>query len=109
MGVSSLLILLAKSEAPPIYLRRNPENHVWQRTGSCETDFASSIKDDDDPTSFTLVGNSADSRKLTQYCDTMYCTPPHAPHHLPAEAGEARCSRSGACRCWASCLITVLL
>src|SRR5581483_390881 len=24
----------------------------------------------------------------------------NAPHHLPAEAGEARCSRSGACGCW---------
>jgi hypothetical protein len=23
----------------------------------------------------------------------------NAPHHLPAEAGEARCSRSGACGC----------
>ena len=28
--------------------------------------------------------------------------PHNAPHHLPAEAGEARCSRSGACGCWAS-------
>jgi hypothetical protein len=26
--------------------------------------------------------------------------PPNAPHHLPAEAGQARCSRSGACGCW---------
>lgn len=26
----------------------------------------------------------------------------NAPHHLPAEAGEVRCSRSGACGCWAS-------
>jgi hypothetical protein len=27
---------------------------------------------------------------------------PNGPHHLPAEAGEARCSRSGACGCWAA-------
>ena len=26
----------------------------------------------------------------------------NAPHHLPAKAGEARCSRSGACGCWAA-------
>ena len=26
----------------------------------------------------------------------------NAPHHLPAEAGAVRCSRSGACGCWAS-------
>jgi hypothetical protein len=56
MGVSSLLILLAKSEAPPIYLRRNPENHVWQRTGSWETDFASSIAIDVEPFEDMLHG-----------------------------------------------------
>jgi hypothetical protein len=27
---------------------------------------------------------------------------PNAPHHLPAKAGKACCSRSGECGCWAS-------
>jgi hypothetical protein len=45
------VILLAKSEIRTIYLQYEPENRVCQRTHSCETDFTSSIKSDDEPTS----------------------------------------------------------
>ena len=33
-------------------------------------------------------------------------TSPNAPHHLPAEAREARCSRSGACGSYAALWLT---
>ena len=32
--------------------------------------------------------------------------PHNAPHHLRAEAGEARCSRSGGCGCYAAFWLT---
>jgi hypothetical protein len=57
---SPKVILLAKSEMCMIDVRHEPEKQGCQRTGSCETDFASSIKSADDPTSFTSVGNEAD-------------------------------------------------
>jgi hypothetical protein len=41
-------------------------------------------------TSFTLVGNSADSRRLAHCRDTVYCTPPNAGAHLPPEAGATQ-------------------
>src|SRR5438034_6864010 len=34
--------------------------------------------------------------------DETFTTRPNASHHLPAEAGKARCSRSGACGCYAA-------
>jgi hypothetical protein len=54
-GSSSFLILLAKSEAPPIHLQRNAENHVWRHTDSCETDFAISIKCGQEPKLFCKI------------------------------------------------------
>jgi hypothetical protein len=43
------MILLAKSEIDMIFVPHEPENQVCQCTGSCETDFASSIKTDEEP------------------------------------------------------------
>jgi hypothetical protein len=40
---------MAKSEICAIDLQYEPENPVCQRAHSCETDFAISIKNDDDP------------------------------------------------------------
>jgi hypothetical protein len=40
-------------------------------------------KSADDPTPFTLVGNSADSRRLAQCRDTVYGTPPQPTVLLP--------------------------
>jgi hypothetical protein len=34
---------MAKSEIRMVYVRHEPENQVYQRSGSCETDFAISI------------------------------------------------------------------
>jgi hypothetical protein len=61
------MILLAKSEIRAIHVWPAVENLVCQRAGRRETDFASSIKSDDEPTSFTSVGSSADSHELLKH------------------------------------------
>jgi hypothetical protein len=45
------LILMAKSGIRAIDFQYKPENRVCQRAHSCETDFAISIKPDEDPKS----------------------------------------------------------
>jgi hypothetical protein len=49
------VILLAKSEMHTIDVRHELENQVCQRTHACETNFASSIKSDDDPNDMKLI------------------------------------------------------
>jgi hypothetical protein len=39
---------MAKPEIRVMYVQYEPENRVCQRTNSCETDFAISIKNDED-------------------------------------------------------------
>jgi hypothetical protein len=46
---SPQVIRLAKSDIRVMYLQYEPENWICQRTNSCETDFANSIKYDEDP------------------------------------------------------------
>jgi hypothetical protein len=46
------LILLAKPEIPAIHVWQADENLVYQRAGRREKDFASSIKNGDDPSNF---------------------------------------------------------
>jgi hypothetical protein len=49
IGSSSVLILMAKSEVSTIYVQHELESWVCQRTNSCKTDFAISIKNDEEP------------------------------------------------------------
>src|SRR5262245_46413849 len=48
-GVSSFLILMAKSETGTIDVQHGPENQVYQRAHSFETDFAIGIKSGQEP------------------------------------------------------------
>jgi hypothetical protein len=55
------MILMAKSETRTIQGQHALVNSVCRSTGPRQNDFAISIKNDEEPTPFTLVGNSADS------------------------------------------------
>jgi hypothetical protein len=60
---SPKVILLAKSEIRTIHVWQAGENRKSQDSGRRENDFASSIKSGQEPTSFTSVGSSTDSRE----------------------------------------------
>jgi hypothetical protein len=52
---------MAKSEVRTIHVWQAVENQVCRRAGRGENHFAISIKTDEEPITFTLVGNAASS------------------------------------------------